>query len=1035
MNWLSASNMLPSVVPKARIWMFNYQSNWLGEGPFNRISTLADQLLEHIHLKLNIRNRPLIFVAHSFGGILVAEALTLITSNGSFAHILHSTTGLVFLGTPFRGSPSTKQAQIIVDAARAFGFKSTKALLGHLLPGSDRLVDLTRKFSLLASSEKLNIVCFFEQLRTPIIRNPSGLLQLISQKIEVEIVSELSACLDGYKSYGLNTTHTKMNKFNDPGDGNYQLVSGKILEFVSMSPEVLEARRRQRSRREPIFLVPYLQNPDFVGRDDILQDIASRMTFRPEIQARLALWGLGGVGKSQIATKYAYAVREAYAEQGISVFWIHAASRARFEESYLNVASNASIPISTDPSEDKLELVANWLKNEENGRWLMIIDNADDIDLFNISTQRDNRVESSTPGLSKYIPRCDHGSILFTSRSKSACLDLTSSNSLIHITKMKPDECVLLLRRTVQDSQLDEGMYRLISLLEHLPLALTQAAAFMCRNTVTTSDYLELYNESEADRLDLLSQEFQAFGRDLVPNAIAATWTISFNQIKEKEPIAAQLLSVMSFFDRQDIPKALLPRGECTTVQFEMALGVLQGYSMITASSSEKAYDMHRLIQISTRHWLSSAKETPKWIRKALVMLLDRFPVAKFRNWSDCARYLPHAQSVLDHVKVVQMEEMDEVLLLLRTAEYLYSQGRFKEAEKLQLTARDVSHKAVGTEHPSTLRSMSDLALTYFNEGQWKEAEAIQVEVLETCKRILGTEHPGTLASMNNLALTYCNEGRWKEAEAIQVEVLETRKRILGAEDPDTLTTMNNLASTYCNEGRWKEAEAIQVGVLETHKRILGAEHPDTLASMNNLALTYWKDGQWKEAEAMQVEVLETCKRILGAEHPDTLASMNNLALTYYNEGRWKKAEAIQVEVLETDKRILGAEHPATLTSMNNLALTYWSKGCWKEAEIIEVEVLETCMRILGLEHPDTLLSMSNLAFTYKSQGRDEEAIILMKQVVRLRGEKLDPDHPDKMQSIRTLDRWQKALEQPHQESVNWSRLIYSITHEFVRRF
>ena len=935
MNWLSASNMLPSVIPKARIWTFNYQSNWLGEGPFNRISTLANQLLEHIHLKLDIRNRPLIFVAHSFGGILVAEALTLITSNGPLAYILHSTTGLVFLGTPFRGSPSTKQAQIVVDTARAFGFKSTKALLEHLFPGSDKLVDLTRKFSILASSESFNIVCFFEQLRTPIIRNPPWLLQSMSQRIEVEIVSELSACLDGYKSYGLNTTHTNMNKFNNPSDGNYQLVSGKILEFVSKSPEVLEARHRQRIRRESIFLVPYLRNPDFVGREDILQDIASRMTFKHGIQARLALWGLGGVGKSQIATEYVYAVREAYTEQGISVFWIHAASRARFEQSYLDVASKASIIVSTNPNEDRLELIANWLKNEENGRWLMIIDNADDIDLFNISTQRDDRVEGSTPGLSKYIPYCDHGSILFTSRSKSVCLDLTSSNSLIHVTKMNPDECDLFLRRTMQDNQLDEGMHELISLLGHLPLALTQAAAFMCRNTMTTSDYLELYNESEANRLNLLSQEFQAFGRDSVPNAIAATWTISFNQIKEKEPMAARLLSTMSFLDQQDIPKALLPRGECTSVQFEMALGVLQGYSMITASSSEKAYGMHGLIQISTRQWLLSTKETLKWIREALAMLLDQFPMAEFGNWSDCARYLPHAQSVLSHVKAAQMEEMDEVLLLLRTAKYLYSQGHFKEAEKLQLRARDTSYKIGGAEHNETLSSMNDLALTYWDQGRWKEAEALQVEVLETHKKIHRMDHPNTLASMNNLALTYWNQGQWKEAEALQVKV------------------------------------------LETHKRILGVEHPDMLTSMNNLALTYLNQGRWKDAEALQVKVLETYKRILGVEHPDTLRSVSNLALTYQNQGRWKEAEALQVEVLEARKRIL------------------------------------------GVDHPDMLFSMNNLAFIYKSQGRDKEAIVLMKQVVRLQQEKLGTKHPYTMMSTRTLDEWQKALEQLQQDSVD----------------
>jgi hypothetical protein len=61
---------------------------------------------------------------------------------------------------------------------------------------------------------------------------------------------------------------------------------------------------------------------------------------------------------------------------------------------------------------------------------------------------------------------------------------------------------------------------------------------------------------------------------------------------------------------------------------------------------------------------------------------------------------------------------------------------------------------------------------------------------------VLGNEHPSTLTSIANLALTCENQGRWKEAEELEVQVMETFKRVLGAEHPDTLTTMNNLAFT-----------------------------------------------------------------------------------------------------------------------------------------------------------------------------------------------------------------------------------------------
>jgi hypothetical protein len=65
-------------------------------------------------------------------------------------------------------------------------------------------------------------------------------------------------------------------------------------------------------------------------------------------------------------------------------------------------------------------------------------------------------------------------------------------------------------------------------------------------------------------------------------------------------------------------------------------------------------------------------------------------------------------------------------------------------------------------------------------------------------KKLLGAEHPSTLRSMENLASTYWNQGRWNEAEQLEVQVMDMRKKLLGAEHSDTLKSMGNLARTYC---------------------------------------------------------------------------------------------------------------------------------------------------------------------------------------------------------------------------------------------
>ena len=111
-------------------------------------------------------------------------------------------------------------------------------------------------------------------------------------------------------------------------------------------------------------------------------------------------------------------------------------------------------------------------------------------------------------------------------------------------------------------------------------------------------------------------------------------------------------------------------------------------------------------------------------------------------------------------------------------------------------------------------------------DGKVREGHNLLVMAFSYAKEAFGEEHPDTLTTMNNLALSYGSLGRTKEAAELQEKVLEARRRILGEEHPDTLTTMNDLALSYHSLGRTKEAAELQEKVLEARRRILGEEHP-----------------------------------------------------------------------------------------------------------------------------------------------------------------------------------------------------------------
>ncbi|KAL8858287.1 MAG: hypothetical protein Q9178_005150 [Gyalolechia marmorata] len=435
--------------------------------------------------------------------------------------------------------------------------------------------------------------------------------------------------------------------------------------------------------------------------------------------------------------------------------------------------------------------------------------------------------------------------------------------------------------------------------------------------------------------------------------------------------------SALSQEDGRDIPTAP------TVDEIEAVIGLFQSsirlskaiqeiqrpsLAVYTREGSERILRIHDLVQFLLRSKLIAAAEREQWLEIVICIVCKAFEVigdhTSPQNWSQCGQFISHIEFLEGFAAQYGLYNATLLNTSASAAIYLYNCGLYQKAATMHKQTYERRKAAIGEEHPETLTSMGDLASTYWKQGRWKEAEGLQVGIIETLKRVLGPEHPDTLTTMANLASTYSDQQRWKESEGLEVEVLEARKRVLGEEHPNTLTSIANLASTYSKQERWKEAEGLEVEVLETMKRVLGEEHPNTLISIANLALTYSDQGRLKEAEGLEVEVLETRKRVLGEEHPYTLTSMSNLASIYLRQGpqRWKEAEGLEVEVLETWKRVLGEEHPNTLASMNNLAVTWKEQGQDAKAISLMSECVHLRTRILGANHPLTL--GSSAAFT-----------------------------------------------------------------------
>jgi tetratricopeptide (TPR) repeat protein len=782
---------------------------------------------------------------------------------------------------------------------------------------------------------------------------------------------------------------------------------------------------------------------------------------------RLALTSNIRYRKSQLAIEHCYRT----AEQSLDtwVFWAHASNTARLEQSFREIADQVKIRGQKDAQADVFKLVHDWLRNEKNGRWLLVLDNADDAGVLSpppsnsqtlptdsCTDDSDCGGSTSTSGLqrhlSKYLPLTRHGSVLVTSRTRRAAIQIVEDSDIMLIEPMHDVAAHALLYKKLGDRvEKGDGIAELAAALEYMPLALVQAAAYIRERAPRSSvrQYLAEYRESDSRKTSLLNREAGHLRRDVAAsNSVLLTWQISFDHIRSSRRSAADLLSLMSFFDRQGIQEVLLrnPSGTTDDDNFENDVLTLRDYSFITVTKETNTFEMHNLVQLATRTWLENHGQLHRWQDQFISKLCAEMPTGRHENWQKCQVLFPHARAALAQRPQNKDSLKEWALLLYKAAQYAWQRGRAGEAEHMSTVSMEVRREVcgegsadtlssmeligqarerggrwkeaelmnrqtlalketvLGRKHPDTLTSMSNLALVLVRQGKYEEAEAMNRQTLALFKMVLGREHPSTLTTMSNLALVLDSQGKYKEAEAMNRQTLALKETVLGRKHPDTLTSMDNLAQVLGRQGKYEEAEAMNRQTLALKDTVLGREHPDTLTSMDNLAQVLGRQGKYEEAEAMNRQTLALKETVLGREHPETLVSMNNLARVLDRQGKYKEAEAMNRQTLALFETVLGREHPSTLTSMNNLALVLDSQGKYKEAEAMNRQTLALKETVLGREHPDTLTSMANLASTYRNQGQWKEAGELEVQVMETRKRVLGDEHPDTLTSVSQLE-------------------------------
>jgi len=935
-HWLR--DFLPRKVDDVRILLFTYDATAAFSQSITGIVVQARRLLRSMtewRSEGNEKERSIIFVAHSLGGIVVKQALIQAQYEPRYSSIRDASIGVLFFGTPHQENDKMTYGSVLANVARKLSYRPLPTLINALENNSDELQQLNTHFKV--QSLRYHIVSFYEQ--RPIH------LDLVVEKQSVLLDVEHEDAIPVYAD------HRQMCKFEKDDDDTFQTVWKKIEQIRKQSRPTSSTKSISHNQH---FRVPHHLDPLFTGRERIGRRLDT--AFGPSrserlVQRRFVLYGVGGAGKTQTCLRYIQAHRNRY----WGIFWIDATCRESIRQSLIRIGTMIGFGKTVNSVRQGLVKVPY--------SWLLVFDNADD----------------PTVPLAEYFPDGEQGDIIILSQNKDCQKYHTVGCE--ELGKMAEEDAKLLLCKTaygkddLPGTQADMAR-RLISVLGHLALALAQAGAYIRETSCTMEEYLQIYYRRQIE----LKTSFPEHSDTDFRHAVYTTCQMSIDKISlmlgDASTNALKMIRLMCFYHHDCFPLEAFFQAWKSTVESPEEAVWLPWPKMMTNSRDFRHSFQATMILLSsfsllkrgTNNSLSFHSSIHEWCRKTIEE--DERYICCQRAIILLGRSVPWAFTTADYKLRGQM--VPHVLVCVRHWNEMH-----------------------GCVEQGTLEDWAALALVLSENGTRNNSLESNTDVVRLRKYKLGADHPDTLVSMCNLAAQYSEAGRQVDALNLGDEILRLMKHKLGASHPDTIAWTNNLSNRYSEAGRQEHAMELGAKVFRLRERKLGMENPDTLVAMSNLAVRYSEAGRREDALKLGEEVVGLMKDRLGADHHDTLSSMSNLAVRYSEAGRQEDALKLGEEVVGLMKDRLGADNHNTLSAMSNLAVRYSEAGRQEDALKLGEEVMQLMKCKLGVEHPDTLTSMSNLVFRYHQASRHGDALQLGEEVLRLSKLRLGADHPD----------------------------------------
>jgi tetratricopeptide (TPR) repeat protein len=262
-----------------------------------------------------------------------------------------------------------------------------------------------------------------------------------------------------------------------------------------------------------------------------------------------------------------------------------------------------------------------------------------------------------------------------------------------------------------------------------LPLALTQAAAFMTAGQIGVAKYRDLFNKR---KLALFKNKPLDYHAPLV-----TTWNIGIEALAEEQPKALQLLNLCAFLTPEPIRFKLLqetraelgdeleilldPDDEYELTHVRIAL---RRYALATVD--ETSLTLHRMVALVTRENLAKTEtDYNRYAEYAVYAMRELYPHGSddHHEWERCEELLRHAEVTAGYA--------DDANVALNAVGYLYNQtGLYLQGRALYSAASQnfertvaIGERELGTDHPEVARRYNNLGVLLQDMGELDAAK------------------------------------------------------------------------------------------------------------------------------------------------------------------------------------------------------------------------------------------------------------------------------------------------------------------------